>query len=394
MAVRTPFVVETLAGNEPTIRQMTTAEIDAVKLEIVHKALAKPNHPRLNMLGEDPDSAGYEKSYFITELLRDDRSGASAATTSTGDGGNGVGDSTDTPDNEDYTDPGNILALFQTFKTIRESVPGNKAYALGGDSAGAKDSDNSYTYWPIYYVDEGSNTIQAKSMSFQDIRDTFVYPAMDAYYTYTAGYPGRYYVSSADTFVNHRKVSDVSIFTDTIADVSAYTPSGIPEAQEQYTTENDYKLWIRDDVDSNKSGGFPPFIRINPDDNTEFKQVDSADIITPMVMDYIYEQKTRWFWRIATSGTLNQMVDYYNAKSIPATAGAGVINHGSMSDTRVFDDSVGRKFLNLGTQDPADDIYRAQRFPTGTPINSGTFTLVAAYRDSADNKFIKAGRPD
>lgn len=392
MAVRTPFVVETLTGNEPTIRQMTTAEIDAVKLEIVHKALAKPNAPRLNMRGEDPDSAGYEKSYYITDLLRDDRSGASAATLSAGDN-SGEGSATDGSDSDDYTVPGALLPLFQTFKNIRESVPGNKAYALGGDSAGAKDSDNSYTYWPIYYVDEGSNTIQARSMSLQDMRDTFVYPAMDDYYTYTAGYPHRYYVASADMFLNHRKVSDVSVFTDTIADVSAYTPGGIPEGQEQYTTANDYKLWVRDDLDSNKSGGFPPFIRINPDDNTEFKQVDSADVITPLVMDYIFEQKSRWFWRIASSGTLNQMVDYYNAKSIPATAGAGVINHGSMSDTRIYDDSIGRRFQenNAGA---GDDTYRAQRFPSGTPINSGTFTLVAAYRDSANNKFIKAGRPD
>lgn len=72
-------------------------------------------------------------------------------------------------------------------------------------------------------------------MTLTDVYDTFIYPAIDTI-TGAAGQPGTYYVHTGTSLSGYTAVSTSTIYSDTRANVGAYTAGGIGETQDQPTT--------------------------------------------------------------------------------------------------------------------------------------------------------------
>jgi hypothetical protein len=200
--------------------------------------------------------------------------------------------------------------------------------------------------WPIYYNSSGN--IQA--MNLTDVKDTFLHPAIDLLTaaTTTTQQAGTYFISTSTSVAGATEVSgsNTAVFTDTRADTSAYTASGIPETQDQPTTITNYYLH-----------------RVNGSDTS---------YTTPMLIDasnnlQIYPEATfesliqEWIRHTAASSSDGYSLSY------SYTSGT---NRGSgMGDTRLNGSgNYQTLFVN------ADD-YRAQEFPNGTSTTVNTYYL-------------------
>ena len=97
--------------------------------------------------------------------------------------------------------------------------------------------------WPVYKT--AANNIQA--MSLQDVKDTFLHPAIDllSAATTTTQQAGTYTIHTATTLTGSTEVSGANtpIFTDTRADTAAYSAGSIPETLDQPTTITNYYLF-------------------------------------------------------------------------------------------------------------------------------------------------------
>lgn len=92
-------------------------------------------------------------------------------------------------------------------------------------------TDTNNTRYPLYY---SNNQIQA--MTFTDLVDTILGPAIDYIYSNIAPY----YVTTASSLSGYTQLG--YIHYDTQADVAAYTAAGIPETLDQPYTFNIYYL--------------------------------------------------------------------------------------------------------------------------------------------------------
>ena len=94
--------------------------------------------------------------------------------------------------------------------------------------------------WPIYYTDTG----EIRAMSITDVKDTFIHPAIDLLTSgsTTTQQGGTYQISTSTSVTGNTLVSSTAVFTDTRANASAYTASGIPETLDQPTTITNYYL--------------------------------------------------------------------------------------------------------------------------------------------------------
>ena len=103
------------------------------------------------------------------------------------------------------------------------------------------------TTWPVYV--NADNDLQA--MNLQDIKDTFLHPAIDKLIsgTESATTSGTYTITTSSTAAsNYTIVSTDPVFIDTRANTGAYTAAGIPETLDQPTTITSYYLHKRDAV--------------------------------------------------------------------------------------------------------------------------------------------------
>ena len=112
------------------------------------------------------------------------------------------------------------------------------------------------TQYPAYYTAEG----QIKSMSLQDMYDTFAVEVFNGGWTSSDGstiYPSLiaaqiYTISTTTSLTDYTAVPGpdgstiIPVFTDTRADVAAYDGASIPEDQDQPTTIQNYYLLKKD----------------------------------------------------------------------------------------------------------------------------------------------------
>src|SRR5210317_2676125 len=94
--------------------------------------------------------------------------------------------------------------------------------------------------WPVYYNASG----QIQAMNLQDVKDTFLHPAIDllSAATTTTQQAGTYFISSSSSVAGSTLVSATPIFLDTRADTTLYTAGGIGETLDQPTTITSYYL--------------------------------------------------------------------------------------------------------------------------------------------------------
>jgi len=100
-------------------------------------------------------------------------------------------------------------------------------------TSGSAPSDSGKT-WPVYKT--AGNDIQA--MSLQDVKDTFIHPAIDKLTaaTTTSEQAGTYQISNSNSVSGSTLVNATPIFVNTQADTSAYQSANIPETLDQPTT--------------------------------------------------------------------------------------------------------------------------------------------------------------
>ena len=203
--------------------------------------------------------------------------------------------------------------------------------------------------WPVYKT--AANDIQA--MSLQDIKDTFLHPAIDllSAATTTTQQAGTYTIHTATTLAGATEVSGANtpIYTDTRADTAAYTAGSIPETLDQPTTVTNYYLFRVDGSDTVYT--LPYFVRTDSD-LQEFTEATFEGLIK------------EWIRYTAASSADGYAVSYNIG-----TTGSGQTRGSGIANT-VLTGSGNYQTFQAG----ADD-YRAQEFPDGSTSTAATYFL-------------------
>ncbi len=203
--------------------------------------------------------------------------------------------------------------------------------------------------WPVYKT--ATNDIQA--MSLQDIKDTFLHPAIDllSAATTTTQQAGTYTIHTATTLAGSTEVSGANtpIFTDTRADTAAYTAGSIPETLDQPTTITNYYLFRINGSDTSYT--LPYYVTVG-NDIREFTEVTFEALIKEWIR-YTAASSADGYalsYNIGTSGSGN-------------TRGSGIAN------------TVLTGSGNYQTYQAGADDYRAQEFPDGSTSTAATYYL-------------------
>ena len=209
MAVRKP-----LYYNSGVLQEMSTAMVDTIVDQIVYQYSLNPSV-----------SLSVVSSGGSLGTINDTRLQAGAASTS----------ATAFPSEATTAEPSVVTV---SYSKIDESV------------ASVTPTTDTGKTWPAYY--NASGHIQA--MSLQDVKDTFLHPAIDLLTaaTTTSQQAGTYHISSTTSVTDSTEVSgaNTAIYLDTRADTSQYTAGGIGETLDQPTTITSYYLFKIDGSDT------------------------------------------------------------------------------------------------------------------------------------------------
>ena len=188
-------------------------------------------------------------------------------------------------------------------------------------------------------------------MSLQDVKDTFLHPAIDLLTasTTTTQQAGTYTISTSISLAGATNVSATPIYQDTRADTSLYTAGGIGETLDQPTTITSYYLHRIDGSDTSYT--VPFYINAS-------NHLQEFDVAT-------FESLIQgWIRYTAASST-----DGYSISYSIGTSGSGNTRGTAIVDTKLNGSG------NYQTRFVNDDDYRAQEFPNGTPTTISTYNL-------------------
>ena len=306
MAVRAPLYYN--GSNQ--IQEMTTSMVDEVVDQIVYQYSLNPS-VALSVVGSG-GSLG---------TLNDTRLQAGASSTS--------------------------VSAFPSEATTAEPSTVTVNYSkIDQSTASITPTTDTGKTWPVYYNSSG----QIQAMNLTDVKDTFLHPAIDLLTaaTTTTQQAGTYFISSSTSVAGATEVSgsNTAVFTDTRADTSLYTASGIPETQDQPTTITNYYLH-----------------RVNGSDTsyTSPLLIDSSDHLQTYPEATFESLTQEWIRYTAASSTDGYSISY--SFSTGTNRGSG------MGDTRLNGSgNYQTRFVN------AND-YRAQEFPNGSATTINTYYL-------------------
>lgn len=296
MAFRRPLKL-----NGSNLQEMSDSEIDDLRNVMFHEYIASPS-VSLSVVG----SGGNLGTLTDTRL----QAGASSSS------------ATDYPSEETTAEPSVVsVGYSRVSQSVTNTSPPNDV--------------NSKSF-PLYY--DGNNI---RTMSLQDMYDTFAFSVIDSLQSAFQVYR----IHSGD-ISGWTKVSSTPVFSDTGANVSAYTSGGIPETLDQPFTRTNYYLLKRNYTP-------PALVRqmVFLDSNNNIQEEGSL-IIRPLFRSIIVHvaaevsgSRLRYSW----NGTGNSC--------------------GSAIDTRLNGSgNYETRFVN------AND-YRAQEFPNGSLVTVNTYTL-------------------
>jgi hypothetical protein len=218
------------------------------------------------------------------------------------------------------------------------------------------------TQYPAYYTAEG----QIKSMSLQDMYDTFAVEVFNGGWTSSDGstiYPSLiaaqiYTISTTTSLTDYTAVPGpdgstiIPVFTDTRADVAAYDGASLPEDQDQPTTIQNYYLLKKDTVNV----AFDAMVRVKTDGNIEAMTSVGIDAAIGAAIRYLIQAETGYKIRYG-----------YGVNG----SGTGTVCGSAMTDSRL-DGTGNYQTLYVGTDD-----YRSQEFPDGSQQVINVYTLKA-----------------
>lgn len=306
MTVRIP-----LKNDSGNLKQMTSTEVNQIIDQIVYQYSLNPS-VALSVVGSGGNLSA----------ISDTRLQAGAASTS----------ATAFPSEATTAEPSTVTVSYDRLNNTNASI--------------TPTSDTGKT-WPVYYTSGGH--IQA--MSLQDVKDTFLHPAIDllSAATTTTQQAGTYTISTSTSLAGATNVSATPIYSDTRADTTLYTAGGISETLDQPTTITSYYLHSINGSDTSYT---VPFY-INASNNLQ--EYDATTFETLL---------QEWIRYTAASSTDGYAISY----SI-GTSGSGNTRGTAIVDTKLNGSgNYQTRFVN------ADD-YRAQEFPDGTPTTISTYNL-------------------
>ena len=306
MAVRSP-----LKNDSGNLKEMSSAEVDQVVDQIIYQYSLNPG-VSLSVVG----SGGNLSSINDTRL----EAGAVSSTSSS------------FPNESTTDEPGTVTVAYQRIsQTIASVSPTSDTGKL----------------WPAYYTSSGH--IQA--MSLQDVKDTFLHPAIDLLSSASTSsqQAGTYTLATSTSLAGSTLVSSTPIFVDTRADTSAYSQSTIGDhALDNPTTITSYYLH-----------------RVNGTDNA---------YVSPM---FVNASNNIQEYATATWESLVQEWIRYTAASssdgYKITYSLGSSGSGNTRGTAIVN-TILNGTGNYQTRQVGDD-YRAQEFPNGTPTTANTYNL-------------------
>lgn len=305
MAVRIPLKLD---GSN--LKQMSTAEITAIKNQAIY------------LYGQNPSvSLSQVSTNGNLGSIDDTRKDVGAVSTSN----TAFIDAANTQDAITVTVE--YARISQTVTTITESV------------------DTSNKAFPVYL--DGDDNI--RSMSLQDVYDTFVPAATTATLANGSAHPGVYRISTATSIADHDLVSSTPVFTDTIADLSHYatSPADLIEDQGQTPlTQNNY--YLHKGKGSAVSYPNPVFIT-SSNDLQEFTSASFDSILENCIRHRL------------SGGATNSKLRY-------SIDGSGGQVSGTVMENKQYDGST------YYTDQDADNYY-SQEFPSGTAQVVNSYSL-------------------
>ena len=229
-------------------------------------------------------------------------------------------------------DTPNISTVTVTYDKINEATTSLSAPA-----------DTNNIRFPVYN-DSGN----VKAMSLTDMYDSFVSLASNGASTLIpAAQPYKIHTSTTPPS-GYTLVSSTAVFTDTRANVGAYSAGGIGETLDQPTTISNYYLHR-----SNGSAVTAP-TPLYIDSNQNLKEYTAAEL------DALLKEVIRYTSVNLTSNKLRYFID-----------GAGTTLGTGMANTKLNGSgNYQQRFVN------ADD-YRTQEFPNGSVTTANTYYLKA-----------------
>jgi len=307
MAVRSP-----LYYNSGNLQEMSSTLIDEIVDQIVYQYSLNPS-VSLSVVG----SSG------SLDAISDTRLQAGASSTST----------TAFPSEATTAEPSVVTVSYDKISETRASV--------------SPTADTGLT-WPVFY---DSSTI--RSMSLQDVKDTFLHPAIDLLSSGSIGTSqgGTYHINTATSVTGSTEVSgaNTAVFANTQADTSSYTSGGIGETLDQPTTVSSFYLHKLTGSDTSYTS--PILI----DGSSNLQEYPTATFNSLL---------QEWIRYTAVSSS-----DGYSISYNVGASGSGNTRGSGMADTRLNGSG------NYQTRFVNTDDYRAQEFPNGTATTINTYYL-------------------
>jgi len=203
--------------------------------------------------------------------------------------------------------------------------------------------------WPVYYTSGGA----IQSMNLQDVKDTFLHPAIDLLQTgtTTTQQAGTYHINTATSVAGSTEVSgsNTAVFSNTEANTALYTAGGIGETLDQPQTLTNF--YLQQVTGSDTSYTLPLLL-----DASNNLQIYPEATFESLVQE--------WVRYTAASST-----DGYSLSYNIGTSGSGNTRGTGMADTRLNGSG------NYQTRFVTADDYRAQEFPNGTSTTINTYYL-------------------
>ena len=200
--------------------------------------------------------------------------------------------------------------------------------------------------FPIYW--DGS---AIKHMTEADFLDTFIYPAIDllASGSTTSSQAGTYFIATSTSVAGATLVSSTPIFTDTIADTSAYSAATIGDhALDNPTTVTNYYLYRIDGALT-----APTVLPLYADGSNNLKSYSIAEI-GALLQEFVR-------YHVVSSSTGYTLT--YNIDGSGTARGSSIVN------------TILTGSGNYQTRFVSGDDYRAQEFPDGSPATADTYTF-------------------
>jgi len=160
--------------------------------------------------------------------------------------------------------------------------------------------------------------------------------------------PGTFRIHSATSLSGHTIVSSTPVFSDTRADVSAYTAGGIGEAVDQPSTVTSYYLF-KTNAGSATGYSKPLYVRNADKDLQEYTTAESDAILLNCIR------------HVASEVTGNKI--RYRVNGAGNNRGSGMVN------------TVLNGSGNYQTNKAGADDYRSQKFPNGSVSTQATHFL-------------------